>query len=122
VVHGLPEDFDPAIFVGATVVQVSFSANTVHPTFEAAEDLGLTIEGAYEHSGSEPSEWRDQERVPPGHSRLMRLAEKRVEHAAAESTRRLLLAFDDGQQLRLLDDLPQSEAFHIQHGDETFHV
>ena len=43
--YGLPLDFDPSIFIGRELQQVSFTANTVQLAFD--DDIAITLESSF---------------------------------------------------------------------------
>jgi hypothetical protein len=80
------------------------------------------VQGSYEHLGVADGGWRDAVTLPVESSHLMRLCGKRVIDAQVENPQSLLLSFDGGQTLRVLDDTPQYEAFAIRHGEDLWIV
>ena len=118
--YGLPKDFDATRFVGCTLEQVSFSANTVHLSFE--ERVSITIESSFSHSSSENSGCSELMRVPPSESRLMQLVGKRIEHAQGDEDGTLTLRFSNDHILVCHDDLPMYEAYRMTFGDEEIIV
>ena len=111
---GLPSDFDASIFVGRTLEQVSFSANTID--FSFGRDLSITIEGSFTHKTLDDED-PQKERVPVMYSKLMRLTQKSVRFAEAVREGLLILSFEDGQVLSCFDDSPNYESYRISHGD-----
>lgn len=122
-VYGIPDNFDPTIFVGATMEQVSFGWYVVGLNFSAEPSpIHVTVEGGYDHAGPDGA-WLDEERgLPARESRLMRLPGKSVTAAVVENPKALLLSFEDGQSLRILDTSEQYESFQIDHGDDYWVV
>jgi hypothetical protein len=113
-VHGVPENFDTSVFVGATLGRVSFGAYSVQLDFGAEETLYITVEGAYVHAGPASEGWADEVRLPVGTSRLMQLTNHEVVDAARLDRERLRLTFDHGHTLTLIDDTDQYESFQIE--------
>jgi hypothetical protein len=116
--YGIPDDFDPKVFVGSTLTTVRFGAYQVQITFDHLDQEGRTVraipvsvEGAYEHRGPGGA-WLDAGNVPHPQSRLMQLTNHTVVDAVVESRERLRLAFDHDQTLTLIDT-PDYESFHF---------
>jgi hypothetical protein len=117
-VYGIPENFDPTIFVGATMESVSFGWYVVGLTFSADTTIHVTVEGGYDHAGPNGA-WHDEARdLPLSESRLMNLPGKEVTEAVVENPQALLLTFADGQTLRILDTSQQYESFQISRGQD----
>jgi len=121
-VYGIPSDFDPQIFVGATLTTVTFAQFSVRLEFETYDELALTMEGSYRHSGPADAGWHDEVEIPTRESRLMQLAGRDVEAAEVESLQTLALFFSDGQALSVLDDAEDRESFQIQHAERLMIV
>jgi hypothetical protein len=118
-VHGIPDEFDPAIFVGATLATVTFGPRQVQLNFDHLDEEGrairsipVSVEGAYEHRGPGGG-WLDAGSVPHPQSRLVQLTNHTVVSAVVESRERLRLAFDHDQTLTLIDTGPEYESFNI---------
>ena len=118
--YGLPAGFDPSRLVGCTLEQVSFSANTVHLSFN--NDVSITIESCFAHSTHGDVVDAERTRVPVRESRLMQLLAASVEsvHGSVEGT--LSLKFTNGQALACYDDTPQYEAYRLKLGEEEIIV
>jgi len=113
-VHGIPADFDPSVFVGATLATVTFGPYKVDLTFEGDTPLRIAVESAYVHAGPEHEGWRDEASIPVGESRLMQLTNHRVVDARRVDDARLTLVFEHGHSLTLIDDSDQYESFQIE--------
>lgn len=120
--YGIPEDFDPAIFVGAMVERVCFGPYIVHVDFGVEEGLRLSIEGTFEHSGTADGGWQDAGQPPIDSSRLVRLAGQTVKTAVVKDAQTLALSFDDDQALHVYDSSRQYESFQIHHGQDVWVV
>jgi hypothetical protein len=75
-VHGVPEDFDYSVFVGAGLERVCFGSYIVRLDFSSSEVPGplyISIEGKYIHAGPDAEGWSDEVRLPAKSSRLMQL-------------------------------------------------
>jgi hypothetical protein len=114
-VHGVPENFDYDVFVGAVLESVSFGAYIVHLNFssEKSSPLYIAVEGTFVHTGPEAGGWEDTVRLPTKSSRLMQLTNHLVTAAARIDQTRMRIDFDHGHQLTLLDDTDQYESFQI---------
>ena len=119
--YGLPKDFDGSMFIGRTVELVSFSANTIHISFD--DHLSITITSSFEHRlGTEEPTQDCVQRVPVEESRLMQLAERSVESVEANTDGTLTLHFNGGHLFRCFDDLPNYECYTITHGKKEIYV
>ena len=117
--YGLPLDFDHLIFVGRTLQQISFSANTIG--FEFDGDLSITLLSSFAHKrGDELLEKGD---VPVIEAKLMQLAEKVVTSCeVVDNGRTLVLHFENGRSLYCYDDSDQYESFTITYGGREVFV
>jgi hypothetical protein len=108
--YGLPPDFEPSMFAGRELLQVSFTINTVDLLFD--DDVGITIEGTFEFRAREgrPSE---RQTIPSTSSALVELVGHKVVAAAAQQNGVLTLDFDNGGRLTCLDESSQFESYHI---------
>jgi hypothetical protein len=120
-VYGIPADFDPRVFGGHDLARVCFGAFTVHLEFTAPETLRITVEGSYEHAGRHEG-WTDSATAPIAESRLMQLTNHAVVDAAVVDGKRLVLTFDHGHSLTLIDDDDHYEAFQMQAGERVWIV
>ena len=118
--YGLPPDFDPTIIVGRRLQQVSFTANTVHLSFD--EDLSITLESTFEHRFGSDSVQLEMGSIPVAESRLMQLIDKSIKSAQIEDSGTLLLDFGDRHTLRCVDDSLQYESYRIKYGDREIVV
>jgi hypothetical protein len=116
-VHGVPEDFDYGVFVGAGLERVCFGAYLVQLDFSSSEVPGplcISIEGTYIHAGPNAEGWSDEVQLPATSSRLMQLTNHLVTDAARLDASRMKLDFDHGHSLTLVDDTNQYECFQIE--------
>jgi hypothetical protein len=118
--YGLPEGFDASRFVGCTLEQVSFSANTVHLSFD--NDISITIEASFTHSMPGDTDRSERSSLPILESRLMQLVGQSIQAAQASSDGTLTLTFGNGQALVCYDDTPQYEAYCLKLGDDEIIV
>jgi hypothetical protein len=119
-VYGIPADFDPRVFVGHNLARVWFGAFSVHLEFSTPEVLLVSVVGSYEHAGPSDEGWTDSVTVPAVASRLMQLTNHVVVDAGAVDGRRLVIEFDHGHSLTLIDDNGHYEAFQIQAGERLW--
>lgn len=109
--HGLPSNFDPLVFVGRIMEQLSFSRNTICLSFEGS--LSVTVEGTFEHQVTADTADVDAGEPPLGVSRLMQLVGEPVVAASVEGAGTLDLRFANGQVFRCLDDSSTYESYRI---------
>jgi hypothetical protein len=115
--HGVPEDFDYSVFVGAGLERVCFGSYIVQLDFSSSEIPGplyISIEGKYIHAGPDAEGWSDEVRLPAKSSRLMQLTNHLVTEAARLDVSRMRLDFDHGHSLTLVDVTEQYESFQIE--------
>jgi len=112
-VYGLPADFEPALFLGRELEQVSFTANTVHLIFEG--DASITILGTFEVRLVQGA--ASVRQTPPlEQSNLMGLVGRRVVSAHRAGAGTIALAFEEGGALLCLDESTQYESYTIRIG------
>ena len=109
------------MFIGSTVQQVAFSANTLFISF--GNEISITILASFEHLVTPAeNESNGVQRVPVKESRLMQLIDHAVESVEASVDGTLTLHFNNGQTLRCFDDSPQYESYWITHGKKEIYV
>jgi len=107
-VYGLPDDFDGSVFVGLELVEISFTANTVHLAFDA--DVSITIGSRFIlHVGGT----REEHDVPVKTSSLTALIGRSVRLVDANPDGTLRLQFDGGDALTCVDDSKVYESYQI---------
>lgn len=117
--HGLPEDFDAAFFVGRTLELVCFSENQVTLHFDG--DLSLTIESSFSYKKASESSGQVV-RIPPSESQLMQLIGISVAEVSSSRGGTLVLTFSNEHVFRCFDDSTQFESYHIKRGTIEIHV
>jgi hypothetical protein len=117
--HGLPANFNGNVFVGKELELISFSVNTLY--FSFGKNLSITVESECVYS-IPPEHTEYVETVPVSSSGLMQLLGKVVGVVTAESDGTLTLTFEDGSNLRCIEDSRQYESYHIRLGDIEIHV
>ena len=118
--YGLPSGFDTSRFVGRTLEQVSFSANTVHLTFD--EDVSITIESSLAHWTGEDVDHSNRITIPVSESRLMQLVGESISSVDASADGTLTVWFSNGHAIACYDDTPMYEAYRLRFGDEEIVV
>lgn len=114
--YGLPPDFDPSIFIGRELQQVSFTANTVHLAFDT--DIAITLESTFEFQLDKRTEVVKQS-PPVQVSSLMSLIGRQVCSASSNSDGTIILEFAGGGAFTCIDDSKQYESYHVWiHGNE----
>jgi hypothetical protein len=114
--HGLPADFDGAVFVGCELDAVCFYEYTMALIFR--EEISISITSSFIYSG----ESETKQKVPVLSSTLMRLVGKRVESAFTHPNGTLMLTFAGGETFTCFDDLEGFESYYIQIGDRQIVV
>ena len=117
--YGLPKSFDPSVFRGKTLDQVCFSANSITLSFEGR--LSLTILGTFILREGRSARSVKQA-VPVMTSNLMGLTGKTVQTAQASTDGTLVLRFEGGRSLTLVDDSSTYESYAVRIEDEEIIV
>lgn len=108
--YGLPPDFDPSIFIGRELQQVSFTVNTIHLAFDG--EIGITLESTFEIQTDAKSEPVRQ--APPVQvSTLMSLIGRQVCAARSDGNGALMIEYEGGGRLTFIDDSREYESYHI---------
>lgn len=120
--HGLPKGFDGMVFVGRCVEQVCFSQNTLHLDF--GDDLSITSESlvVHERVADGGPVWSERVSVPVETCGLMRLIGPSITHSRVVDDANLILEFEDGQILHIMDDSKTYESYRIRVGDREIFV
>ncbi len=113
--YGIPSDFDPSIFIGRELQQVSFTVNTVHLTFD--DDIAITLDSSFVFQLDRAE--KEVKQAPPVRvSSLMSLVGRQIS-ASSCSSGSLTLEFTPGGTLTCIDDSKEFESYHIWiHGKE----
>lgn len=116
--YGLPDSFEPSIFVGRVIEQMSFTPNTLFVGFD--HDISITIMGEFRYAlGDQLHPTRQA--VPVANSSVMSLVGKRVRSADTTPNGTLTLHFDPGC-LVLVDDSPTYESYTLRLGEREIIV
>jgi hypothetical protein len=116
--YGLPADFDASAFVGSSLEQISFSANTVDMSF--ASDMAITAETTFVYSICGPPHELENLSPPVRESRVMRLIGETVRSAQGWTDGTLVLTFVNGDVLSFYDDTKLYESYRIRVGNHEF--
>jgi hypothetical protein len=107
--NGLPSDLDLTPFVGTSVNQICFGMHQLQIHFD--ERSGMFVESSVVFSGIEGDIPIDDYAI--GASLLCRLLGGRVIEATRDSQGGLILRFDGGNALHVLNDGPNFESFQV---------
>ena len=108
--YGLPPDFDASVFIGRELEQVSFSANTVHLTFD--DDIAITLETSFLFQ-VDKTKTAVKQKPPVQSSSIMSLVGRRVCSARSTSEGTLTLQFTGDGTFTCVDDSEEYESYHI---------
>lgn len=117
--YGLPSDFDPQIFVGRELETITYGVNVIVLVFD--DRLTVSISGSLSYSVADGADIA-VDRVPVSHTSLVRLAGRRVEKFDLRSPQELVLRFEGGGHVTLLDDSELYECYLINNGDDEIVV
>ena len=113
--YPLSDDFDSAAFVGLTLGRLAFTSNTIE--FEFDPDGLIRALGEVRHDGADgQATWYDGGTVPLGNTGLTQLLDATVNEASVEPRATLVLTFNNGQELRVIEDTTAYESYHLQIG------
>jgi hypothetical protein len=108
--YGIPEDVDLGFLIGTEVLQICIGKWDVQ--IHLFDGVGITIESAFQHLPE-----GNTIRVEPSTARqattLVSLLGASISQVSRESDKVLAMHFSNGDTLRIIDDSPQYEAFHI---------
>lgn len=114
--YGIPSGFDPSLFIGRELQQVSFTVNTVHLTFD--DEFAITIESSFLFQPDKTAP-ASRQTLPVRESNLMSLLGHQVSAARSAADRDLILEFTGGGVLTCIDDSREYESYHIWiHGEQ----
>lgn len=117
--YGLPSDFDPRMFLGRQLLSLTFAVNLIGLAFD--EGVNVTVLGsvAYRHSLQSTV---SIDSPPVTRTTLVRLVGDVVVASEARSRRELILRFERGGSVTLLDDSDEYESYVINEGDREIIV
>ena len=118
--YGLPNGFDGSRLVGCRLVQVAFSANTVH--FAFSDSASITVESSFSYMTAGDAAPPEMTHLPVRSSRVMQLVGEAIRSASASVDGTLTIVFASGQTLIIYDDTPLYEAYRLKIGQEEIIV
>ncbi|MDQ6745607.1 MAG: hypothetical protein M3Z27_06300 [Actinomycetota bacterium] len=134
--YGLPTDFDPQIFVGRELETVTYAAGVIVLSFAAplgvtgtlaarvaaqSPPISVSVSGSLPYRANGEADLAvDQQ--PVVQTSLVSLIGRAVFAFELKSPRELVLAFEGGGCLTLLDDCDRYEAYTINTGDREIYV
>ncbi|HLQ15028.1 MAG TPA: hypothetical protein VK256_04125 [Candidatus Eisenbacteria bacterium] len=111
--YGLPNDFDPQIFVGRRLETVTFAVNVIVLAF--GDQLTVTILGSLPYFPAGDVEIR-VDRPPVSSTSLVSVVGRNVVAFDLKSPRELILEFEGRASITLLDDSDSYESYLIKTG------
>ncbi len=117
--YGLPDDFDPDVFLGRRLESVTFAVNVVVLGF--SDQLTVSISGTVVYQES-PDSGERREQPPAVQTSLIAAVGRAVETTELKSPRELVLWLEKGFRLVLLDDSDMYECYLISLGDREIVV
>ena len=117
--YGLPDDFDPNIFVERQLESVTYGVNVIVLAF--ANRLTVSISGSLPYSVDEHAEVR-VDRPPVLSTVFVSLVGRIVRSFDLKSPRELILKFEGGGSVTLLDDEEMYECYLINTGEREIVV
>jgi hypothetical protein len=117
--YGFPKDFDPLIFVGRELETITYAVNVIVLVF--ADRLTVSASGSLSYRIANDAE-TGVDRPPVIRTSFVSLVGRTVLAAELKSTRELVLEFDGGGSVTLLDDAGIYECYLISIGDREIIV
>lgn len=117
--YGLPDDFDPGVFVGRRLESITFAENVIVLTF--SEGVTVSISGTvfYQEAADTP---RRRERPLTTHTSFVGAVGRTVEATDLKSPQELILRLEKGFSITLVDDSDEYESYLISLGDRDIAV
>jgi hypothetical protein len=112
--YGLPNDFDPGLFVGRQLETITYAVNVIVLAF--ASHLTVSVSGSLPYRAAAGAH-TEVDRPPVSGTRLVSLIGRSVVGFDLKSPRQLILEFDGGGSLTLLDDSDTYESYLISTGE-----
>jgi hypothetical protein len=106
--YALPEDFDPAVFLDHELQRVCFPPYGLELQF--AKSISLKVFGVLSLDGES---LREEASSPGTLARLTALPGHRIVAASTEGRGTLVLTFEEGQTLRVIEDGDAYECYHL---------
>ena len=109
--HGLPDDFDPEVFVGREIESVTFGANAIY--ISLGTDAGINAEFSVRYQLDTAEEAQVDVIPPAAPSRLMGLVGRTVFSATASANGDLVLSLTPDGFLRVADESEAYESYSL---------
>lgn len=121
--YDFPDDFTGDCFLNRRPESVQFTVNTVALAFDnenrTLPNLSITTTSPFRHHSSD-GDHDDATQYPVRASKLMQLIDVAIKAVKIIRPGTLILEFEDGQSLTLLDDTPgQYESYYISLSGKT---
>ena len=116
--YGLPDDFDPGVFVGRRLESITFAENVIVLTFSEAVTVSIAGTVLYQEAADTPQR---RERPLTTHTGLVG-AGGAVESTELKSPRELILRLEKGFLVTLVDDSDEYESYLIALSDREIVV
>jgi hypothetical protein len=108
--YGLPDDFDPATFVGCELETVTFASNAIHLALGVNHSVTATDYVRYRLG---PGADLREDVLPVTDSSLPALIERSVERAEVRRPGALVLYFEGGGMILVEDADPHYESYSL---------
>lgn len=119
--YPLPDDFGPDVFAGRELERVCFVPYSIELGF--GRDLSIQIFSEIAHEGTDGEICRSEASgTPIKSSTLMTLVGSKVEHASVGPRATLVLSFENGHVLRIVEDRAPYECYHLRVGERQIIV
>ncbi len=118
--YGLPNNFDPQIFVGRQLETVTYAVNVIVLAF--ADGLTVSVSGSLPYRVAGDAGVGEVDRPPVLRTGLVVLVGRTVLAFDLKSPRELSLRFKGGGSITLLDDADTYECYLISTGDREIIV
>lgn len=115
--YTFPEDFDPRTLVDLTIVELTFTENTIRFTLDPNASITALGELTYEGSLEDGSQWSTNIVVPVAQSNLMQLMGSKITDARVEDRATLALTLSNGHALKFVENTDQYECYWLQIGE-----
>lgn len=117
--YGLPDDFDPGVFVGRRLESITFAENVTVLTFSEAVTVSISGAVLYQEAADTPQR---RERPLTTHTSLVSAVGRAVEATELKSPQELILRLEKGFLITLVDDSDEYESYLISLGDREIVV
>jgi hypothetical protein len=117
--YGLPDDFDPSVFVGRRLESITFAENVIVLTFSESVTVSISGTVLYQEAAGVPQR---RERPLTTHTSFVGAVGRAVEATDLKSPRELILRLGGGFLIKLVDDSDEYESYIISFGDREIIV